>query len=123
MGQVTLLTGPERHRRWRDEERQEILSAAFAPGASVAEVARRFEVATSLIYKWRQQSRASEGSPSFVTGARTPPPSALTVRLPHSFRHPELPDRGHDKWDVLVPRAEKFLGFGSLARRSEHRTA
>jgi hypothetical protein len=58
-----------------------------------------------------------------VTGARTPPPSALTVRLPHSFRHPELPDRGHDKWDVLVPRAEKFLGFGPLARRSEHRTA
>jgi hypothetical protein len=25
-----------------------------------------------------------------VTGASTPPPSALTVRLAHSFRHPEL---------------------------------
>lgn len=30
--------------------------AAFAPGAVVADVARQFEVSTSLIYKWRQQA-------------------------------------------------------------------
>jgi transposase len=97
MGQVTLLRGPERHRRWRDEEREEILSAAFAPGASVAEVARRFEVVTSLIYKWRQQSRASDGSPSFVPAvvaeeaaqpAATAPSdgAAIVVELPSRIR-------------------------------------
>jgi transposase len=97
MGQVTLLTGPERHRRWGDEERQKIVSAAFAPGASVAAVARRFEVATSLIYKWRQQSRASEGCPSFVSavvaGAAAPLPAAalsdgatIVVELPSRIR-------------------------------------
>ena len=56
MSQITLLTGPERHRRWREDERQKILAAAFAPGASVAEVARQYDVATSLIYKWRRQA-------------------------------------------------------------------
>ena len=32
MSQITLLTGPERRRRWRDEERLAILEEAFSPG-------------------------------------------------------------------------------------------
>jgi transposase len=67
MSQITLLTGPERHRRWREEERQKILAAAFAPGASVAAVARQYDVATSLVYKWRQQSlSANSGGTPFT---------------------------------------------------------
>jgi acetyl-CoA C-acetyltransferase len=31
MGQITVFSGPERRRRWNDEERQEILNEAFAP--------------------------------------------------------------------------------------------
>jgi transposase len=59
-----------------------------------------------------------------VTGASIAHrPSGSTVRLAQSFRHPELPDRGHDKRNVLVSRAEKLLGFGSLPRGSEHRTS
>jgi len=38
MGQVTVFSGPERRRRWSDEERLSILAEAFAPGASVADV-------------------------------------------------------------------------------------
>ena len=56
MAQMTVMTGPERRRRWGDDERQRILEAAFAPGAIVAKVARQFDVATSLIYKWRRQA-------------------------------------------------------------------
>lgn len=51
---MTLLTGPERRRRWSEEIREQILAAAFSPGAVVADVARQFEVSTSLIYKWRR---------------------------------------------------------------------
>ena len=81
MSQITVLTGPERHRRWREDERQTILAAAFAPGASVAEVARRYDVATSLIYKWRQNAAsASDGEASFVPAMVVsdlpPPPEA-----------------------------------------------
>lgn len=43
MGQITVFSGPERRRRWSDEERLEILNQAFAPGACVAEVCRRYD--------------------------------------------------------------------------------
>ncbi len=56
MSHVTLLTGPERRRRWNEDIREQILAAAFSPGATVADVARRFQVSTSLIYKWRRAS-------------------------------------------------------------------
>jgi transposase-like protein len=41
MTEITLQTGPERRRRWSQEERQRIVSAAFAPSAVVADVARQ----------------------------------------------------------------------------------
>jgi transposase len=53
MAQMTLITGAERRRRWSSEERRQILAEANAPGAIIAEVARRADVCTSLIYKWR----------------------------------------------------------------------
>ena len=61
MSHVTVMTGPERRRRWGDEERFQILEPAGAPGAvvaDVADVARRYDVCTSLIYKWRQAAKA-----------------------------------------------------------------
>jgi len=51
MSQITLLTGPERRRRWREEERQKIVAAAFGPGASVAAVARQYDVAGFLPFR------------------------------------------------------------------------
>jgi len=65
MGHVTDISGPERRRQWSDGEREVILLAAFAPGAVVAKVARQFDVATSLIYKWRREALES-GQPAFV---------------------------------------------------------
>lgn len=65
MAQVTVMTGPQRRRRWSDAERVEILEAVFAPGAVVADVARQFDVATSLIYKWRRE-HAAESQPAFL---------------------------------------------------------
>ncbi|GGD56277.1 IS66-like element accessory protein TnpA [Croceicoccus mobilis] len=55
MGQVTVFSGPERRRRWSDEERLQILSEAFAPGACVAQVCRRHDISSALIYTWRRK--------------------------------------------------------------------
>lgn len=55
MGQVTVFSGPERRRRWSEEERLQILSEAFAPGACVAEVCRRHDISSALIYTWRRK--------------------------------------------------------------------
>ena len=64
MSHATLLTGLDRRRRWRPEEKLSILQEAFAPGAIVSEVARRREVSTALIYGWRRQ--AQEAMSGFV---------------------------------------------------------
>ena len=55
MGQVTVFSGPERRRRWSEEDRLRILSEAFAPGACVAEVCRRHDISSALIYTWRRK--------------------------------------------------------------------
>jgi transposase len=49
VGQVTVFSGPERRRRWTDEERLRIVVEAFAPGACVAEVCRRHDMSSALI--------------------------------------------------------------------------
>jgi transposase len=68
MAQISVLMGPERRRRWSPEEKLAVLSEAFAPGATVTDVARRLNVATSLIYQWRRQALGSAGFvPAVVT--------------------------------------------------------
>ena len=59
MGRMTLITGDDRRRRWSDADRARILSQIEAPGAVVAEVARREDICTSLVYKWRREARKS----------------------------------------------------------------
>lgn len=59
MGQVHILTGPERRRRWTTEQKRALVGAAFTSGAVVAEVARRADVNPSLIYRWRRDLRAA----------------------------------------------------------------
>ena len=63
MGQITVFSGPERRRRWSDEERLEILNQAFAPGACVAEVCRRYDISSALIYTWRRKLRDVHAEP------------------------------------------------------------
>jgi len=63
MGQITVFTGPERRRRWSDEERLQILTEAFSPGACVAEVCRRHDISSALIYTWRRKLREAQAGP------------------------------------------------------------
>lgn len=60
MGQITVFSGPERRRRWSAEERLQILSEAFSPGGCVAEVCRRHDISSGLIYTWRRKLREAQ---------------------------------------------------------------
>src|SRR5258708_37900870 len=93
MSQMTLLTGPERRRRWSEDERRLILAAAFAPGAIVADISRRYEISTSLIYKWRRQTLAMESGAAFAPAivvdepaSAAPEAVAITVEVGRGAR-------------------------------------
>ncbi|OBX17510.1 transposase [Erythrobacter sp. QSSC1-22B] len=70
MGQVTVFSGPERRRRWSDEERREILTEAFSPGACVGHVWWRHDISSALIYTWRRKLRDAQAQtlPEAVPG-------------------------------------------------------
>lgn len=55
MSQIQVITGAERRRRWNDEQKRALVAEAFAPGAVVTEVARRADVSSTLLYRWRRQ--------------------------------------------------------------------
>jgi transposase len=57
MARFQLISGPERRRRWSEEQKRALVAAAFAPGAIVAEVARRADVCAGQIYRWRRELR------------------------------------------------------------------
>jgi transposase len=69
MGQISVLTGPERRRRWSDDERCRIVAQAFAPGSCVAQVAREHDVSTGLIYTWRRRLHQNLADQGFVEAA------------------------------------------------------
>jgi transposase len=95
MAQVTILAGPERRRRWSDEQRERILGEAFRSGARVCDVARRHDVARSLIYQWRRAA-LRQAEPVFV-------PAVLVDAPPEQAPDPiaavvlDLPDGGRLK--------------------------
>lgn len=59
MSTVTVLSGPERRRRWSAEQRSQIVEESLVPGAVVAAVARRHDVHPSLVHAWRREARRS----------------------------------------------------------------
>jgi transposase len=60
MAQVQVISGVERRRRWSEDQKREIVEAAFAPGATVSEVARREDIHNAMIYKWRRELQCSD---------------------------------------------------------------
>jgi len=80
---------------------------AFAPGAVIADIARQFDIASSMIYKWRRQALATQKVSGFASAIITdlaalpsvpsaPPPlapasvtavpGAITVEFPSGVR-------------------------------------
>ncbi len=78
---MEIITGVERRRRWRCEEKLRIVAEVERPGASFADVARRHEVSRGLLWNWRRQVRAGvlapEPMPVFV-------PVQITADAPYS---------------------------------------
>jgi transposase len=51
-----ILDGPERRRRWSEDEKTTILAELSKPGVKGAEIARRYGVSRGLLYTWRKEA-------------------------------------------------------------------
>jgi transposase len=66
------VTGVVRRRRWRDEEKGRIVAEAIAPGAVIADVARRHDLVPQHLWNWIRAAREgrfalpADGVPAFV---------------------------------------------------------
>jgi transposase len=116
-GRVEIITGRERRRRWRLEDKLRIVAEAEAPGARVAHVAALNEVSRSLLWTWRAQVRRGElrPEPSAVfmpvqvadapLPVVVPPREVATSRLPHD---PAPRDPSAGQIEVELPDGSKL---------------
>ena len=84
MGQVTIISGVERRRRWTEEQKQALVTAISQPGANIAEIARRADLRPGQIYRWRRQMLGdATGFAQLVVQPErsTPPGCAVVVEL------------------------------------------
>ncbi len=57
MTTVSVLSGPERRRRWTTAEKARIVGESLAVGSSVTTVAQRHDVHPNLLHHWRRQAK------------------------------------------------------------------
>jgi transposase len=72
MASYQLISGPERRRRWSEEQKRALVATAFAPGAIVSEVARRADICPGQLYRWRQELGGGAGFAAVVVTAADP---------------------------------------------------
>ena len=99
VGRMEIITGVERRRRWRDEDKFRIVAEAEAPGAVLAAVARRHEVSRGQLFQWRRQVRRGElaaapAVPEFMP-VRVMAPSAIAAPYVEE-RAAAAPGDGHE---------------------------
>jgi transposase-like protein len=82
---MEIITGVERRRRWRLEEKLRIVAEVEQPGASFADVARRHEVSRGLLWNWRSQVRRGKLVPEPMS---TFLPVQITADIPTAVSSP-----------------------------------
>jgi transposase len=79
---IELITRGERRRSWTAAQKREMAMESLAPGVTAAEVARKHEISTGLLYTWRKQLLNGE-----LGGAPQALPRFLRVDVPPAARH------------------------------------
>jgi len=96
--QTEILAGPERRRRWSAAEKSRIVAEMDAPGAQVAEIARRHGVSRGLLYVWRGLARRERDAailPGLVPVVMAAKPSARGLAVEGGVIEIELPGDVH----------------------------
>lgn len=91
MGRIEVITRTERRRKYSPVERAAIMREADAPDVTVREVAKRHDIAESLIYSWRTARRQAEKIASeplaFISYGVVPEGDLVTVAPAGTIRY------------------------------------
>ena len=90
---MEIITGVERRRRWRVEDKLRIVAEAESAGAIVSHVARRHHISRGLLANWRQQVRrgalaVENHAPMFMPVQMLPGSMEAVARVPSSHEPP-----------------------------------
>lgn len=115
---MEIISGVERRRQWRVEDKLRIVAEAERPGACFAEVARRHEVSRSVLWAWRKQVRsgalAAEQTAVFMPVQIVPESQATSLPASSCSSSPSEAGLGRD-----VQRIEIALPDGTVIRVGE----
>ena len=115
-GRVEIITGPERRRRWSDEEKLQLVSEACQQGNSVSQVARQRGINASQLFGWRRQALA-EGLISDNRSAPSGAP-ALTFSPVEVAEGPANPDAGEEVRPARQRKGARTSGTIEIALKS-----
>ena len=97
---MEIITGVERRRRWRPEQKLRILAELDQSGSTVAEVARRHEVSRGLLWQWRHAQQRGElvDQPAFL------PMRVLAVpEAPPALPRGDVPVETDQRIEIVLP--------------------
>jgi transposase len=130
---MEIISGVERRRQWRVEDKLRTVAEAEHPGACFAEVARRHEVSRSVLWSWRKQVRsgalAAEETPILMPVQIVPERTAMaaasaTVSAAEPVASPPSADPAverDDRIEMVLPastalRVPETVGSAALRR-------
>jgi transposase len=113
---VEIITGPERRRRWSDEEKLQLVSEACQPGNSVSQVARQRGINASQLFGWRRQALAK----GLISDNRSAPSSApvLTFSPIEVVEEEASPDAREEVRPARRRKAARTSGTIEIALKS-----
>jgi transposase len=107
---MEIITGVERRRQWRDEEKLRILAELNEPGVKFSEVARRHDISRGLLWQWRdaqRHGRLAAETPGFLPLQVVPEVAALAPpggSGPPPYAGPADPEDGPDeRIEIVLP--------------------
>ena len=123
---VEIITGVERRRNWRPEDKLRVLAELNEPGAKFVDVARRNEVSRGLLWQWRDAQRrgtlvAEEATFMAVRVMPELPVAASSAEPTASSCSADPPVERDERIEIVLPdgttvRVPETVGTAALRR-------
>ena len=104
MSEISVMPAPARRQRYSLELKLRIVAASFAPGASIARVAREHGLNANQLFNWRYQYRRA------LLGSSPGVPTLLPVELRDEQPSTSSPvNSGPDRIELFLPKARLII--------------